>query len=404
MSELPKALQDFNPAEPSARTELQRRRDRWFRALCLAIACSSVAILGLLLMSIAYQGAGSINSTFLSSSHDPENPEQAGMYPSIIGSLLLCLLCGAVSLPIGVASAVYLEEFQPKNRWLRQLHGLVQLNISNLAGVPSVVYGLLGLTMFVYMFQLFGKLEKNQVSGIDFWGVQRYYQFVAADDLTVIMVPLTDRQQPTLEIQESCPAFDADFNPIELQVWDSRTPAPTDPEVLSRTVRLGEVGAAVEIYSWYYFRLPFGPSLLAAALTLSLVILPIIVIASQEALRAVPNSLREASAGMGATRWQTVQQVTLPSAMPGVLTGAILAMGRAIGEAAPIFVVLGGNIAKRTGPEHLMDSCVTMPILIFAWADNPVEQYRQLAAAAIIVLVALLLVMNSAAIYLRGRT
>jgi phosphate transport system permease protein len=404
MSELPKALQGFNPAEPSERTELQRRRDRWFRTLCLAIGCSSVAILVLLLASIAYQGTSSLNATFLSASHDPENPERAGMYPSIVGSMILCLLCAIISLPIGVAAAVYLEEFQPRNLWLRRLHGLVQLNISNLAGVPSVVYGLLGLTMFVYMFQLFGKLEQNEVSGIDFWGVQRYYQFVAADDVSVIMIPLSDSREPTLEIREPRPAYDANFNAVELQVWDPATPQPTDPELLSRTIRMGDVGAAVEIYRWYYFRVPFGPSLLAAALTLSLVILPIIVIASQEALRAVPNSLREASAGMGATRWQTTQQVTLPSALPGVLTGAILAMGRAIGEAAPIFVVLGGNIAKRTGPEHMMDSCVTMPILIFAWADNPVEQYRQLAAAAIMVLVALLLIMNSVAIYLRGRT
>lgn len=404
MSEIPKALQDFKPTEASERTELQKRRDRWFRFLCLAVGCSSVAILFLLLVSIAYEGTSSLNATFLSASHDPENPERAGMYPSIVGSVILCVLCAIISLPVGVAAAIYLEEFQPRNRWLKRLHGLVQLNIANLAGVPSVVYGLLGLTLFVYMFQLFGKLEQNQVSGIDFWGVQRYYQFVSADDLSVIMVPLGESREPTLQIQTPRPAFDTRLAPIDLHVWDPATPRPSDPELLRRTVRKGDIGAAVEIYSWYYFRLPFGPSLLAAALTLSLVILPIVVIASQEALRAVPSSLREASAGMGATRWQTTQQVTLPAALPGVLTGAILAMGRAIGEAAPIFVVLGGNIAKRTGPEHLMDSCVTMPILIFAWADNPVEQFRQLAAAAIIVLVALLLVMNSFAIYLRGRT
>ncbi len=404
MSELPEALREIDPTAPSERTELQRRRDHWFRALCLAISCSSIAILVLLLFSIAYQGTSSLSTTFLSASHDPENPARAGMYPAIVGSLVLCLFCAIISLPLGVAAAVYLEEFQPQNRWLRQLHGLVQLNIANLAGVPSVVYGLLGLTLFVYMFQLFGKLEQNKVSGIDFWGVQRYYQFLSVDDMSVIMVPLGDSREPTLTIVAPLPALDGNLDPIQLEVWDSAKPMPTDPDVVRRTVRMGDVGAAVEIYSWYYFRVPFGPSLLAAALTLSLVILPIIVIASQEALRAVPYSLREASAGMGATRWQTTQQVTLPAALPGVMTGAILAMGRAIGEAAPIFVVLGGNIAKRTGPEHLMDSCVTMPILIFAWADNSVEQYRQLAAAAIIVLIALLLIMNSFAIYLRGRT
>jgi phosphate transport system permease protein len=287
---------------------------------------------------------------------------------------------------------------------MRKIHDLIQLNIANLAGVPSVVYGLLGLTLFVHMFQVFGRLEQNHVSGIDFWGIERYYQFLSLDEQDVILVPSAGSREPTLKIAESRPAYSSDMLPIQLHVWQPGTPRPSDPDLLRQSVRLGDVGAMVEIYRWYYFRLPFGPSLLAAALTLALVILPIIVIASQESLRAVPTSLREAAAGMGATKWQTTWHITLPSAMPGILTGLILAMGRAIGEAAPIFVVLGGNIAKRTGPEHLLDSCVTMPILIFAWADNPVEQYRQLAAAAIIVLVALLLVMNSMAIYLRGRS
>lgn len=382
----------------------QKFRDRYFRALCLVIAFSSLGILCLLLFSIGYQGYSHLTTEFLSRSHDPENPGRAGMYPAIVGSVILCGLCGLISLPIGVGAAMYLEEFQPRRAWMRKIHDLIQLNIANLAGVPSVVYGLLGLTLFVHMFQVFGRLEQNQVSGIDFWGIERYYQFLSLDEQDVILVPSEGSREPTLKIAESRPAYSSDMLPIQLNVWQPGTPRPSDPDMLRHSVRLGDVGAMVEIYRWYYFRLPFGPSLLAAALTLALVILPIIVIASQEALRAVPTSLREAAAGMGATKWQTTWHITLPSAMPGILTGLILAMGRAIGEAAPIFVVLGGNIAKRTGPEHLLDSCVTMPILIFAWADNPVEQYRQLAAAAIIVLVALLLVMNSMAIYLRGRS
>lgn len=391
-------------AEIGDRVEQQRKRDRYFRAVCLTIAFSSLAILCLLLFSIAYQGIGNLSQDFLSRSHDPENPDRAGMYPAIVGSIVLCSICALVSLPIGVGAAMYLEEFQPRQAWLRKIHNLIQLNIANLAGVPSVVYGLLGLTLFVHMFQVFGKLEQNQVSGVDFWGIERYYQFLSLDDQDVILVPIGESRESTLKIVEARPAFTSDMQPLQLNVWQPGTERPNDPELLRRSVRAGDVGAMVEIYRWYYFRLPFGPSLLAAALTLALVILPIIVIASQEALRAVPTSLREAAAGMGATKWQTTWHITLPSALPGILTGLILAMGRAIGEAAPIFVVLGGNIAKRTGPEHLLDSCVTMPILIFAWADNPVEKYRQLAAAAIIVLVALLLVMNSVAIYLRGRT
>lgn len=381
----------------------RRLSDRIFYLLCLGIACSSVAILVLLLVAIGYQGASSLTPTFLSSSHDPENPDAAGMYPALVGSLILCLLCALVALPVGVGSAIFLEEFRPRGRALRWVHGFVQLNIANLAGVPSVVYGLLGLTVFVYMFQWFGKLEQNSISGLDLWGVERYYQFLALDERSAIFIPIENPAEPTFQFSGSLAGLDGQLRPIQVQAWEPGQRRPLAAEALARTVRVGEIGGVVEIHRWYYFRLPFGPSLLAGSLTLALVILPIIVIASQEALRAVPNSLREAAAGMGATRWQMTQQVTLPAALPGILTGGILAMGRAIGEAAPIFVVLGGNIGKRTGPEHLLDSCVTMPILIFSWADHPVERYRQLAAAAIIVLVVLLLLMNATAIFIRGR-
>jgi len=390
------------PVSPE-RLVSRRRTDRLFYLLCLGVACSSVAILVLLLVAIGYQGASSLTPSFLLSPHDPENPHAAGMYPALIGSVVLCLLCALVALPVGVGSAIFLEEFRPRGRVLRGLHSFVQLNIANLAGVPSVVYGLLGLTVFVYMFQWFGKLEQNRISGIDVCGVERYYQFLAVDERSAIFVPIENPKKSTFTWRESRAALDGQLRPIQVNTWAPDERFPVAAEERARTVRLGEIGGVVELYRWYYFRLPFGPSLLAASLTLALVILPIIVIASQESLRAVPQSLREAAAGMGATRWQMTQAVTLPAALPGMLTGGILAMGRAIGEAAPIFVVLGGNIGKRTGPEHLLDSCVTMPILIFSWADHPVERYRQLAAAAIIVLVALLLVMNATAIFIRGR-
>lgn len=132
-------------------------------------------------------------------------------------------------------------------------------------------------------------------------------------------------------------------------------------------------------------------------------ILPVIIIASQEALRGVSPALREASLGLGATTWQTTRNVCLPSAMPGIMTGAILAMGRAIGEAAPILVVLGAAVAKNTGPQNLMDSVVTMPVLIFNWAGRPQEVYQELAAAAIIVLLIVLLILNSVAIFVRQK-
>ncbi|MEM9644850.1 MAG: ABC transporter permease subunit, partial [Planctomycetota bacterium] len=142
---------------------------------------------------------------------------------------------------------------------------------------------------------------------------------------------------------------------------------------------------------------------LAGGLTLGLVILPIVIISSQEALRGVPLALREASSGLGATTWQTTRFVSLPAAVPGILTGVILAMGRAIGEAAPILIVLGAAIAKDSGPKHLMDNAVTMPLLIFDWAGRQQASFQQLAAAAIIVLLVVLLMLNGVAIYLRQR-
>lgn len=403
MSDLPKALVEVDRSAELNRARRRQQMSRWFNLLCMMIALLSVVVLVVLLFTIGYQGWSSIDGQFLTTAHDPEDPEKAGMYPAIMGSVLICLLCAATALPIGIGSAVFLEEFRPQHPVLKWIHGFVQLNISNLAGVPSIVYGLLGLTVFVYMFQVFGKLETNHVSGVDFWGIRRYYQIISLDSSSTVLVPVTDTSESTFQITEPIKGFNAQERPIQIEVWKRGEPRPTDPEVLSRTVRMNARGGLLELKAWYYFRLPFGPSFLAAGLTLALVILPIIVIASQEALRAVPPSLREASLGMGSTQWQTVRNVTLPAALPGVLTGAILAMGRAIGEAAPIFVVLGGNIGKRTGPENLMDSVVTMPILIFGWSELPVERYRQLAAGAIIVLLVILLLMNSVAIYLRQR-
>ncbi len=197
--------------------------------------------------------------------------------------------------PIGTASAIYLEEYGPKNRLTR----LLQLNISNLAGVPSVVYGLLGLGIFAEMLSL-------------------------------------------------------------------------------------------------------GRSVITGGLTMALLILPIIIIASQEAIRAVPPSLREAGYGLGATKWQVTWHHVLPSALPGILTGTILAVSRAIGEAAPLLVA-GASGFLLFKPDGLNSSYTTLPIQIFNWTSRPQAEFRQLAAAGIIVLLAVLLVMNSIAIIVRQR-
>ena len=161
-------------------------------------------------------------------------------------------------------------------------------------------------------------------------------------------------------------------------------------------------GERIERRSWYYFQLPFGKGVFAGGLTLMLVILPVVIIASVEALRAVPNSLRQASLAMGATQWQTVRQVTLPASIPMIMTGSILAMSRAIGEAAPILVLGVALFITRT-PENLMDQFTILPMQIYNWAGRPGDSFQQLAASGIIILLVVLLTFNAAAILIRHR-
>ncbi len=390
-----------------------RRRSRTsvaFYVCCVIVAMLSVAVLVVLLVSIGVQGWSRLSWDLLSNSHSELEPETAGMWPSIVGSLFILAVCAAVALPLGIGTAIFLEEFQPKNKLLRWLHSFVQINIANLAGVPSIVYGLLGLSLFVYMFNFFGQIQVNQPGGIELMGVSRYYQVLTiAGGGHTVLIPASDHTSPgeeiasTITIDEPIDAVDAGGNPVPLELWKRGTPKPDDPAVRRRTVRAGQSGGLYAKTQWNYFRLPFGRSFLAAGLTLSLVILPVIIIASQEALRSVSPSLREASLGLGSTTWQTVRGVSLPAAMPGIMTGAILAMGRAIGEAAPVLVVLGAAVAKDTGPKNLMDNVVTMPVLIYNWAGRQQATYQELAASAIIVLLVVLLLMNSIAIYLRQR-
>lgn len=404
MSSLPAALTHQDPIQTTTNASRRKRFSRTFYWICVAIAFISVVVLAVLLLSIGWQGKSQLTSDLIRNSHSELHPEQSGMWPSVIGSLSVCLICGLAALPLGVGTAIFLEEFKPKSKSLRMLHGFIQLNIANLAGVPSIVYGLLGLTVFVYMFNVFGQIQVNGASGWEVAGVQHYYQVLSLEPGQTVLIPKTDMSQTKIKIDAPIQGFDTHGKPIEIQVWDRKTTEkPTDKEVRKRTVKLGAVGGSYSKRQWYYFRLPFGKSFLAAGLTLALVILPVIIIAAQEALRGVSPSLREASLGLGATRWQTTRDVSLPAAMPGIMTGAILAMGRAIGEAAPVLVVLGAGVAKNTGPQNLMDTVVTMPVLIFNWAGRPQEVYQYLAAAAIIVLLIVLLALNSVAIYVRQK-
>jgi phosphate transport system permease protein len=251
-----------------------------------------------------------LNSPFISSpqSSDPLN---AGVRTAILGSLWTIAITILVAFPLGVGAAIYLEEYAASN-WLNRL---IQTNINNLAGVPSIIYGMLGLVIFVR----------------------------------------------TLEPLTSGVAFGV-----------------SDPTTAN------------------------GRTILSAGLTLALLVLPLIIINAQEAIRAVPHSLRHASYGIGATQWQTVWHHVVPSAIPGILTGAILAISRAIGETAPL-VVVGAATYITFDPSGPFSKFTTLPIQIYQWTARPQAEFRNLAAAAILALLILLLSMNAFAIVLRNR-
>ena len=260
------------------------------------LIATSFALLSLvvLLFRIFSQGLGYLNLDFLTN-FASRIPENAGIKAALVGSLWLMAVVAPVSIILGVSTAIYLEEYAKKNK----LNDFIRMNISNLAGVPSVVFGLLGLTIFVRLMDL-------------------------------------------------------------------------------------------------------GKSILAAGFTMSLLILPIIIVAAQEAIRAVPNEQREASYGMGATKWQTIVRVVLPAAIPGILTGSILALSRAIGETAPL-VVIGIPVILQFLPTGILDSFTALPMQIFDWAKRPQEEFQFVAAAGIIVLMTVLVCMNSIAVFIRNK-
>ncbi len=264
---------------------------RWalFGATLLAIV-----MLGMLLWSILEPGLAWL-SWHLITDMPSRHAEIAGMNSGIWGSIWIVLGSALFSFIVGVGSAIYIEEYAPRN-WFTHF---VQTNVSNLAGVPSIVYGLLGLVLFVQWMNL-------------------------------------------------------------------------------------------------------GRSISAGALTMGLLILPVVVISSQEAIRAVPLSLRQASYGLGATKWQTTRSHILPSAMPGILTGMILSMSRAIGETAPLIVV-GASSLVLSRPDGPLSSFTAMPVQIYNWSARPQKEFEHLSAAAIIVLLIVLLSMNAFAIFFRQR-
>lgn len=265
-----------------------------FKGLFMLATTIALLALAILLYRIVTQGAGNLSWEFLSN-FASRFPEKAGIKAALIGSLWLMAVVAPTSIILGVGSAIYLEEYAKKNR----MTSFIRTNISNLAGVPSVVFGLLGLTIFVRALSL-------------------------------------------------------------------------------------------------------GNSVLAAGFTMSLLILPVIIVAAQEAIRAVPNELRDASLGMGATKWQTIVRIILPAAIPGILTGSILALSRAIGETAPL-IVIGVPVIIQFLPSGVMDTFTALPMQIYDWSSRPQQEFQSVAAAGIIVLMAVLLTMNSIAALIRNK-
>jgi phosphate transport system permease protein len=272
----------------------RKKRDRYFYVLCVGATVCAVAVLGILLYHILKEGVSWLSVHFLEN-FPSRFPVKAGIKSALFGSLWIISMTAIISVPLGVATAIYLEEYAPKKRYIRWL----QINISNLAGMPSIVYGLLGLTIFVRFFGL-------------------------------------DR------------------------------------------------------------------SLWSGALTLSLLVLPVIIISSQEAIRAVPDSIRYAAYSMGARRWQVVWSQILPAALPGIMTGIILAISRAIGESAPL-IMIGALSYVAFIPEGPSDAFTVLPVQIFNWAGRPQADFHGLAGAGIIVLLVILFVMNFIAVLIRQR-
>lgn len=274
-----------------------RRRQRYGRLasyIFMLATAFGLLVLAVLLIDILGDGAGSLSLDFLTSLPS-RFPDQAGIYPALMGTIWVMVMTAFVTFPIGVGAAVYLEEFAPPGK----VTTLIRTNIANLAGVPSIVYGLLGLGIFVQIMSM-------------------------------------------------------------------------------------------------------GRSIAAGALTLSLLVLPVVIIASQEAIRGVPDSLRQGGLALGATRLQVVRAHIFPAALPGILTGTILALSRAIGETAPL-IVIGAVAFLNFSPEGPGSRFSVLPLTIYGWTSRPQADFHAIAAAGIIVLLILLLTMNMAAILLRNR-
>ncbi len=276
--------------------KIRKLKDKVFRYLFFSCIIFCIVFLVLLLFGIIKQGIRWMSFEFLTNFQSKIRPQRAGVYPALLGSLWLVGLVGLMTIPVGVGAAIYLEEYSNKKS---KLYNFLEVNISNLAGVPAIVYGLLGLALF------------SRMKG-------------------------------------------------------------------------------------------FRGSILAGAVTLSLMVLPVVIVSSREAIKAVPNILREAAYGLGLTRWQMIKAVVLPYASPGIFTGIILSLSRALGEAAPLLVVGAASYVTRI-PNGIMSRYTALPIQIYQWSGMPKKEFQELAATGIIVLLMILLSANTLAIVLRNK-
>ncbi|MEQ9407193.1 MAG: phosphate ABC transporter permease PstA [Fuerstiella sp.] len=316
---------------------LLRRRQRLsaaFSLCCRGCTWGALLVLAVLLGSIGWNAIGWLDWQFLTSPHSAD-PKKAGLFVGIWGSLWMIVFTMIFCVPLGVGTAIYLEEYAPNN-WLTRI---IKLNLANLAGVPSIVYGMLGLAVFARMFGMFTR----------------------------------DGGEPTV----------------------------------------------FRILGFFDVHLPFGRSVLTGSLTMALLILPVVVIATQEALKSVPASIRTASFALGASRWQTIRFQVLPASIPGITTGVILALSRAIGETAPLIMIgsmltvfyTPGNIESPldivTSPGKLADvpfsNFTAMPIQIFNWVAQAKPDFYYAAAAGIVTLLVILLAFNALAVWIRHR-
>ncbi len=275
-------------------SEKNRLKDKAFQWFGVACTIFGLLVLAIFIGDITAEGIARIDWKFLTS-YPSKRPEKAGLYSAMMGTLWMLGLTAIIAIPLGIGAGIYFEEYAKKSR----LANILEINLANLAGVPSIIYGLLGLEIFV------------------------------------------------------------------------------------RSMGM-------------------GTSLLAGACTLSLLILPIIIVSTREALRAVPNSIRQASYGMGANTWQTIWHQILPASMGGILTGIILSLSRAIGETAPL-IVTGALAYVAFVPETPMDQYTVMPMQIFNWISRPQHGFQVNAAAGIIILLCITFLLNGIAVFLRNR-